>query len=51
MLAQSQINELKNAVDLINSSINDKGEIVLKPFRMCGFVWTNTPILIGILCS
>lgn len=35
----------------MNSSTNDKGEIVLLPFRMCGFIWTNTPILIAILCS
>ena len=35
----------------MNASTNDKGEIVFLPFRMCGFLWTNTPILIGILCS
>lgn len=35
----------------MNSNTNDVGEIVLKPFRMCGFVPVNIPILCGILLS
>ena len=35
----------------MNSNTNDVGEIVVKPFRMCGFVPMNIPILCGILLS
>lgn len=35
----------------MNSNTNDLGEIVIKPFRMCGFVPVNIPILCGILLS
>jgi len=35
----------------MNSSTNDIGEIVSRPFRMCGFVPMNIPILCGILLS
>jgi hypothetical protein len=51
MLKQSEIEKIKRGIELMNASTNDKGEIVFLPFRMCGFLWTNTPILIGILCS
>jgi hypothetical protein len=35
----------------MNSSTNDKGELVFTPFRMCGFVPVNIPVLMGIVCS
>jgi len=40
-----------NGIKLMNANTNDMGELVLKPFRMCGFVPVNIPILCGILLS
>lgn len=38
-------------IKLMNANTNDVGELVFKPFRMCGFVPVNIPILCGILLS
>jgi hypothetical protein len=35
----------------MNASTNDTGNLVFKPFRMCGFVPVNIPILCGIVLS
>lgn len=35
----------------MNSSTNDVGDVVMKPFRLCGFVPMNVPILFGMLLS
>ena len=35
----------------MNASTNDTGQLVFKPFRMCGFVPVNIPILCGIVLS
>jgi len=35
----------------MNSSTNDIGELVLRPFRMCGFLPMNIPITIGMILS
>jgi len=43
--------KILNGVDLMNSSTNDVGNIVFKPFRMCGFVPVNIPILCGMLLA
>ena len=40
-----------NGIDLMNSSTNDIGKMVPRPFRMCGFVPVNIPILCGMLLS
>lgn len=36
---------------LAQSSANDKDELVSRPFRMCGFVPMNVPILFGIVLA
>tara|TARA_B110001450_G_C17584655_1_gene466444 strand:- start:402 stop:1115 length:714 start_codon:yes stop_codon:yes gene_type:complete len=38
-------------IELMNASTNDTGQLVFKPFRMCGFVPVNIPILCGIVLS
>lgn len=43
--------QILRGVELMNSSTNDTGELVFKPFRMCGFVPVNIPILCGIVLS
>ena len=35
----------------MRANCNDKGELVFKPFRMCGFLQTNLPIISGMLLS
>lgn len=43
--------QILRGVELMNSSTNDTGALVFKPFRMCGFVPVNIPILCGIVLS
>ena len=50
-ITQKEKEDILMGVKLMNSNTNDVGEIVLKPFRMCGFVPMNIPILCGILLS
>jgi len=38
-------------MELMYSSTNDTGEIIFRPFRMCGFIPMNVPILCGILLA
>ena len=35
----------------MSSSTNDVGSLVQYPFRMCGFIFTNLPVVIGILVA
>ena len=50
-ITQKEKEAIFHGVKLMNSNTNDVGEIVMKPFRMCGFVPVNIPILCGILLS
>ena len=50
-VTEEQKQKIKRGIELMNSSTNDKGELVFTPFRMCGFVPVNIPILMGIVCS
>jgi len=43
--------QIMRGVELMNASTNDTGQLVAKPFRMCGFVPVNIPILCGIVLS
>ena len=51
MITQQDKDAILHGVKLMNSSTNDVGELVVRPFRMCGFVPVNIPILCGILLS
>ena len=35
----------------MNASTNDVGELVIRPFRMCGFLAMNVPIISGMFLS
>ena len=50
-ITQAEKDAIFRGIELSNSSANDLGELVLKPFRMCGFVPVNIPILCGIVLS
>ena len=50
-VTQEEKLKILNGVDLMNSSTNDVGKVVFKPFRMCGFVPVNIPILCGMLLA
>ena len=50
-VTQEEKQSILKGIELSNSSANDKGELVLKPFRMCGFVPINIPVLCGIVLS
>ena len=43
--------QIMKGVKVMNSSTNDVGDIVALPFRMCGFVPMNIPILCGVLLA
>lgn len=43
--------KILRGVELMYSSTNDTGEIIARPFRMCGYVPMNIPILCGILLA
>lgn len=43
--------KIMKGIKIMNSSTNDVGEIVALPFRMCGFVPVNIPILCGVLLA
>jgi hypothetical protein len=50
-VTQDEKSSILKGIELSNSSANDKGELVTKPFRMCGFVPMNIPVLCGIVLS
>ena len=50
-VTQAEKDSILRGIELANSSANDKGELVVKPFRMCGFVPVNIPVLCGIVLS
>jgi hypothetical protein len=50
-VTQEEKKAIYRGIELSNSSTNDLGELVLKPFRMCGFVPVNIPILCGIVLA
>lgn len=50
-ITQVEKDSILRGIELSNSSANDKGELVFKPFRMCGFVPINIPVLCGIVLS
>ena len=43
--------QIMKGIKVMNSSTNDVGDIVALPFRMCGFVPVNIPILCGVLLA
>jgi len=51
MITAQEYKDILKGTDLMNSSANDIGELVFRPFRMCGFVPMNVPLLVGILFS
>jgi len=51
MITEEERSKIIRGIELMNSSTNDTGELVFKPFRMCGFVPMNVPILCGMLLS
>ena len=51
MITQKEKENIMHAKNLMNSSTNDRGELVFRLFRMCGFVPVNLPILFGIVFS
>jgi hypothetical protein len=50
-ITQDEKQSILRGIELSNANANDKGELVTKPFRMCGFVPVNIPILCGIVLS
>ena len=50
-VTQDEKSSILKGIELSNSSADDKGELVTKPFRMCGFVPMNIPVLCGIVLS
>jgi len=42
---------VKAAQSLVSSAIKENGELIPRPFRMCGFVPFNMPILVGLLLT
>jgi len=51
LISEEEKTRLLQAQKLMNSSTNDAGDLVKKPFRMCGFVPINVPILCGMLMA
>lgn len=51
MITADEKAKILEGLALAQSSANDKDEVVLRPFRMCGFVPMNVPILFGIILS
>ena len=50
-VSQQEKAQIIQGIENMNSSTNDVGDLVPKPFRMCGFVPVNIPILCGIVLS
>ena len=50
-ITQEEKQNILRGIELMNASTNDTGNLVFKPFRMCGFVPVNIPILCGIVLS
>ena len=50
-ITQEERAQIVRGKELMDSHTNDVGELVFKPFRMCGFVPINIPILCGIVLS
>jgi len=50
-ITQKERKEILNGIDLLNSTTNDAGQKVMKPFQMCGFTAVNIPIMAGILLT
>lgn len=50
-MTQAEKEAIIRGKELFDSSANDKGELVFKGFRMCGFVPVNIPILCGMLLT
>ena len=50
-VTQEEHEKITKGVKIMNSSTNDVGDIVAMPFRMCGFVPVNIPILCGMLLA
>lgn len=51
MITAEEKAKILEGMALAQSSANDRDEIVFKPFRMCGFVPVNVPILFGIVLA
>ena len=51
MVTADEKAKILEGLALQQSSANDKDELVMRPFRMCGFVPMNVPILFGIVLA
>ena len=51
MITQAEKDKLLEGMALAASNANDKDELVVKPFRMSGFVPVNVPILAGLVVA
>lgn len=51
MISSAEKAEIMRGIELMNSCTNDVGDLVPKPFRMCGFMPINVPIICGMMLS
>jgi len=51
MITKEERESIMRGTALMNSNTNDLGQLVIKPFRMCGFVPMNIPILCGLVLA
>jgi hypothetical protein len=51
LISEQEKRDIMRGVELMNASTNDVGDLVFRPFRMCGFVPINIPVLCGIILS
>ena len=50
-ITKEEQQKILRGIELWRSSCNDQGDLVLKPFRMCGFLSTNVPIISAMFLS
>lgn len=51
MITNSERDKIKEALKVTGTSIKEDGELVPRVFRMNGFLFTNIPILLGMVFS
>ena len=50
-ITQQEKSKILDGMYIMNSSTNDVGTLVSKPFRVCGMLYMSMPIVIGMLMA
>ena len=51
MITPTERQEIVEAMKITNNTIKENGELIPRIFRMNGFLYTNVPIILGLVFS